>query len=160
MGKGTKLAAVLAVLACLGCGDNDRAALDYDLSGAWEAVDAACTSNLTPADLGLPADLPEALPELRLLLDPAYWAYQIEGPVRLVQTGDRLEIFDVEALELTEVFAGTVTGNSLAYALSQDGVYIEGQGDIVSPSRLEIDHTITLEESGATVSCQFDAVRL
>lgn len=159
MDKRTRLAALLAVLACLGCGNRDRAAPGYDLTGTWEAVNAACTPDLTPEDLGIPADLPQAFPELQLLLDPAYWAQQIEGPVRIVQTGDTLDIFDVEAVDDAAAFAGTVMGNSLAYSLSQDGVYVEGEGDIVSPDRLKIDHVITLEETGATVSCSFDVVR-
>lgn len=156
--KGTKLVAMLTVLVCLGCGDGDRAALDYDLTGTWEAVHAECLSDATPGDLELPPGLPtEALEAIHQLLNPAHWEAELEGTVRVVQMGAMLEIFGIEE---AEAFSGTVTGNSLEYSLSQDGLYIEGEGDIVSPDRLEIDHTIALEEAGVTMSCQFDAVRL
>ena len=151
-----RLAVLLAVLVCLGCSDNDVP--DYDLTGTWEAVDAACMSDVSPEDLDIPSDLPpEALDAIRQLLDPARWEDEIEGSVRIVQTGDMLEIFDVET---ATGFSGTVMGDSLEYSLSQDDVYIEGEGDIVSPERLEIEHTLSFEAAGATVSCRFDAVRL
>ena len=157
MTKGTKLACMLVMLTCLGCGDRDRTALDYDLTGTWETVNAACVSGVAPEDLDIPSDLPpEALEEVHQLLSPANWESELEGPVRIVQTGAMLEIFDVEE---TPAFSGTVTGNRLEYSLSQDGLYIEGEGDIASSDRLEIDHIFTFEV-GATVSCQFDAVRL
>jgi len=157
MTKGTKLAFMLVMLTCLGCTDSDRTALDYDLTGTWETVNAACVSDAAPEDLDIPSDLPpDALEAIHQLLSPANWESELEGPVRVVQTGVMLEIFDVEE---APTFSGTVTDNRLEYSLSQDGLYIEGEGDIVSSNRLEIDHVLTFEV-GATVSCQFDAVRL
>lgn len=156
----TKLVALLAVLVCLGCGSSDRIAPDHDLTGMWEATGAVCMSDPLPENLNLPPDLPPGASEqIRRLLDPARLEDGLEGAVRVVQTGDVLEIFEVEEVE-AEAFSGTVTGNSLEYSLSQDGVCIEGEGVIVSPDRLEIDHVLALEEFGATVSCEFDVVRL
>lgn len=159
MNNGMGLAALLVVLVCLGC--SDHAALDHDLTGTWEVIDAACMSDLSPEDLGLPAGLPpEALEQVRQLLDPARLEDDIEGPIRVVQTGDMLEIFDVEETGEAEAFSGTVTGGRLEYSLSQDDVHIEGEGVIVSPDRLEIDHLIAFEmgqvQQKATVSCGFE----
>ncbi|MDE0207479.1 MAG: hypothetical protein OXP66_15815 [Candidatus Tectomicrobia bacterium] len=157
MTKGALLAFMLAVLTCVGCGGSDRDTPGYDLTGTWDTVNAACMSEATPGDLDLPSDLPpEALEEVRRLVDPANWESEIEGTVRVVQTGDMLEIFDSEE---TPPFFGTVTGSRLEYSLSQDGLSIEGEGDIVSPDRLKIGHVITFEV-GPVVSCQFDVVRL
>ena len=153
IGNGAKLTVLLMAVVCLGCSDNDssRASradidydLDYDLTGTWEAVNAQCMS-----------DLPTEV--LRHLEDPATWERQIEGDVRVVQTGDMLEIFDTEA---EAPFSGTVTGDRLEYALSQDDLLIEGEGVIESADRLTVDHTFTFPEAGGSVSCQFDVIRL
>lgn len=142
-----RLAALLAVWACLGCSDSNRAVLDYDLTGTWEVVDAACVSDVPPEVL-------EINPQF---WDPATWERELEGSVRVVQTGDMLEIFDFEE---AETFAGTVTGNSLEYTLSQDDLFVEGEGVIMTADRLAIDHTFTLPAVGASVSCHFEALRL
>lgn len=144
--KGMRLTALLAVLVCLGCSDSNRAKPDYDLTGTWEAVNAECMS-----------DLPMEV--LRHLGEPATWELEIEGTVRFIQTGDSLQIFDFEAEEEAP-FTGMVTGDRLEYALSQDDLLIEGEGVIVSPDRLAIDHTFAFPAAGGSVSCQFDAVRL
>lgn len=159
--KVTNLAAMLAVLACLGCGSNDSAAPGHDLTGTWEATNAACESDLSPEALSLSMDLPpEVLEQFRQLLNPANWESELERTVRIVQTGDMLEIFDIEEIEEADAFSGTVTGDSLEYSLSQDGAYIEGKGVIVSPESLAIDYVIALEEPEVTVSCEFDVMRL
>lgn len=161
MGNGRRLAVLLAVLACLGCEGSDRTAPGHDLTGMWEATGAECMLDPLPEDLDLPTGLPpEVSEQYRQLLDPANWESGLETTVRIVQTGDMLEIFDVEEIEEGDAFSGTVTGDSLEYSLSQDGAHIQGQGVIVSPALLEIEHVITLEEPAATVSCEFDAMRL
>ena len=157
MNKAARLAFMLAMLMCLGCSDSDRASLQYDLTGTWETVNAVCV-DASPEDLDIPPDLPpEALEAIHELLSSAHLESELEGTVRFVQTGDMLEIFDSE--EETEPFSGTVMGARLEYSLSQDELRIEGEGVVVSPGRLEITHTLTLDV-GSVVSCQFDAVRL
>lgn len=149
IGNGAKLTVLLMAVVCLGCSDDDsrrasRADTGYDLTGTWEAVNAQCMP-----------DLPTEV--LRHLEDPATWERQIEGDVRVVQTGDMLEIFDTEA---EAPFSGTVTGDRLEYALSQDDLLIEGEGVIESADRLTVDHTFSFPEAGGSVSCQFDVIRL
>ena len=146
MGKEFRLVALVTVMVCLGCSNSDRVETDYNLTGTWEAVNAMCMSDLPPE-------------VLRHLGEPAAWQREIEGDVRIVHMGDMLEIFDIDS-EDEAPFSGTVMGNRLEYALSQDDLLIEGEGVIESSDRLSIDHTFAFPEAGGSVSCQFDAMRL
>ena len=147
MDKGMRLTVLLTMLVCLGCSSSNRVASDYDLTGTWEVVDAACVADVPPEVL-------EINPQF---WDLATWERELEGSVRVVQMGSALEIFDFEE---AETFVGTVTGDSLEYTLSQDGLFVEGEGVITTADRLAIDHTFTLPAAGASVACHFEAVRL
>ena len=149
------LLVILSNLVLLGCGgDGEDSAVPpaYDLTGFWRTVDPVeCTSSgLTRLQL----EALEAL-EAELLGDL---------PSEVIQTGNRLEITDVETGHRV---SGTISGDQVHFEFSEGDAlldidaYGEGNGTVLSDRRIMITQRteITTGGVGTVIWCSYHMVK-